>query len=655
MELSNKSITRRGAIAAASAVVFAATGSAKPVSAEEIEGQADQNVAQATSSEAVQFLYIDSKELEYGSEQYVVLSLRSYSDYSDATLFLANAETGEESSFDLSSAADASMLFSFTPSAGEYRVSRVDFVSNGLAHEIDFSDCDASYCSFDVGAGINVLSLEESPDEVAEELNVYSMDSNGNTSKSSSIEGGISAVSMPSRARSAVGNADQDQVIVVAIDPGHGGSDGGAVGVGGASEAALTWKIADACKTELEQYGRVMVVMTRGQNECPSIEQRAITSIGSGADVVVSIHLNATTGGSGGKTYGAEVWAPSNVEYNYSTHAVGTNLGNLILGELSKLGLANRGVRYRIISGDEDYSYDDGSNGDYYGITRYTRRVGIPGIIVEHAFIDNTGDYQNYLSSDSKLQALGVADATGIARAYGLSKVSESEMAAVYDYSYYINNNADVKAAVGSNRDAAFKHFLAYGMKEGRQASSSFSPTYYRNANKDLRETFGNSMMMSYYYHYINYGKREGRLGTGSTTSVNTMWRLYNSYTGEHMYTASDYERNVMVYQGWVYERPGWTAPANSNRPVFRLYNPYAPGGDHHFTMSSYERDSLVREGWRYEGTGWYSAGDDGVKIYRQYNPHAKTGTHNYTDSKVENDALVKEGWNAEGIGWYGI
>lgn len=50
------------------------------------------------------------------------------------------------------------------------------------------------------------------------------------------------------------------------------------------------------------------------------------------------------------------------------------------------------------------------------------QKQGIAAVIVEHCFGDNATDYNNYLSSEDKLQRLGIADATGIANAYGLKK-----------------------------------------------------------------------------------------------------------------------------------------------------------------------------------------------------------------------------------------
>ena len=142
---------------------------------------------------------------------------------------------------------------------------------------------------------------------------------------------------------------------------------------------------------------------------------------------------------------------------------------------------------------------------------------------------------------------------------------------------------------------------------------------------------------------------------TGGGGNTNVMQRLYNSYTGEHFYTADVTETYGLIAVGWRYEGLGWYAPTSGD-PVYRLYNPYVTGGDHHYTLSEAERDGLVAAGWRYEGVGWMSApASTGVPLYRQYNPFAKTGTHNYTTSREENDSLVDAGWEAEGIAWYGV
>lgn len=93
----------------------------------------------------------------------------------------------------------------------------------------------------------------------------------------------------------------------------------------------------------------------------------------------------------------------------------------------------------------------------------------------------------------------------------------------------------------------------------------------------------------------------------------------------------------------------GWNAPV-VGEPVYRLYNPN--NGDHHYTTSKGEHDILVTLGWRSENIGWQSGGT--IPVYRLYNPNALgAGSHHYTTSKGEADYLDSIGWNYEGIGWY--
>ncbi|MDM8271938.1 InlB B-repeat-containing protein [Thermophilibacter provencensis] len=132
------------------------------------------------------------------------------------------------------------------------------------------------------------------------------------------------------------------------------------------------------------------------------------------------------------------------------------------------------------------------------------------------------------------------------------------------------------------------------------------------------------------------------------------MYRMYNQWSGEHLYTASPGERDGLKSIGWTYEGLGWTAPA-SGEVVYRLYNPYAPQGDHHYTMDRTEYDALVRAGWKGEGVAWYSAPRTGTPLYRLFNPYALSCTHHYTTSTEEHDQLVKLGWRSEGIAWYGV
>ena len=139
--------------------------------------------------------------------------------------------------------------------------------------------------------------------------------------------------------------------------------------------------------------------------------------------------------------------------------------------------------------------------------------------------------------------------------------------------------------------------------------------------------------------------------------------RLYNPYTGEHFYTPNTQERDDLVLAGWRYEGVGWSGwPESASRvPVYRLYNPYVPGGDHHYTTDQNEYEQLQADGWQGEGICWYSDRDPSegspdvgpAPFYRLYNPNAITGAHHYTMSESERDSLIVAGWKDEGTGFW--
>lgn len=84
------------------------------------------------------------------------------------------------------------------------------------------------------------------------------------------------------------------------------------------------------------------------------------------------------------------------------------------------------------------------------------------------------------------------------------------DYAPVFDPVYYANNHADLKKAFGSNAEKLFNHFIANGMKEGRQASAKFNVNVYKNTYSDLRLAFGSNLPL-YYKHYCTTGKNENR------------------------------------------------------------------------------------------------------------------------------------------------
>ena len=132
------------------------------------------------------------------------------------------------------------------------------------------------------------------------------------------------------------------------------------------------------------------------------------------------------------------------------------------------------------------------------------------------------------------------------------------------------------------------------------------------------------------------------------------VYRLFNRRTGEHFYTTSAYERQVLINMHiWNAEGIAWYSPKVSSAPIYRLANPNN-GSEHHYTKSAKEKDWLVSLGWRYEGIAFYSDTSGRIPVYRHYHPIQRTGNHHYTTSKGESDHISKyEGWRYEGVSWY--
>ena len=433
----------------------------------------DQSDATVKSSDVLSFLYIDVAEAEPGETQNVVVALNEEigSAITSATLTIQN-EAGEDvASYDLSTSDAMAALFSFDTSElpmGTYQVGSMSVLTDAGSYVIDFSD--AQVRSFSVSYGVSSLSLEG--EEGHDSVTAYTIDEDGNLVEAESVAMAVSSAQQVTTSRS----RSRSSSLVIALDPGHGGNDSGAIGVNGVREADLTWKIAGYCRDELvNQYGAT-VVMTRRQNENPSLKERAQRAADAGAGVLVSIHLNST--GSGG-AYGSEIYVPNSHGYDLETHSVGVDLAEKILDQLSALGLHDRGVKTRDYETGNIYDANaDGSTSkDYYGIIRESRALGIPGIIVEHAFIDNASDYNNYLSSDAKLKALGVADATGIAQQFGLSAASEDDYAAVYDFDYYVSRYPDVAAASPTSSPSAWPRAGAATRASTSRATTTATPT----------------------------------------------------------------------------------------------------------------------------------------------------------------------------------
>ena len=80
---------------------------------------------------------------------------------------------------------------------------------------------------------------------------------------------------------------------VVAVDPGHGGVDPGAIGRSGVYEKRLTLQVARSVRRELQATGRYKVVLTRDRDVFVRLRHRVEIARDAGAELFLSLHADS--------------------------------------------------------------------------------------------------------------------------------------------------------------------------------------------------------------------------------------------------------------------------------------------------------------------------------------------------------------------------
>jgi N-acetylmuramoyl-L-alanine amidase len=82
---------------------------------------------------------------------------------------------------------------------------------------------------------------------------------------------------------------------VIVIDPGHGGTDPGAIGVKGTYEKTITTKAANELAARLRKSGRYKVIVTRTQDKYVDHNDRLRIARTGQADLFISIHADSAS------------------------------------------------------------------------------------------------------------------------------------------------------------------------------------------------------------------------------------------------------------------------------------------------------------------------------------------------------------------------
>lgn len=133
--------------------------------------------------------------------------------------------------------------------------------------------------------------------------------------------------------------------------------------------------------------------------------------------------------------------------------------------------------------------------------------------------------------------------------------------------------------------------------------------------------------------------------------ATTTLYRLYNTWTHEHLFTTDKKEYDMLVAAGWTAEGSAGKVAIKQGKGIYRLYNPTT--GEHHYTTKEDEVADCVKVGWVNEGIHFYSVQNGDVPVYSMYNPYEQKFYHHYTSDADEIARMVKDGWIKEEIKWY--
>lgn len=524
----------------------------------EIETEAETEEEADVETEALlNYIVVGSDYIETPDSQYVLADVGTPdSEISSAVMHYINRTTGTAYDKTVDVISGTAVLFNLEfqdaeTQSGVYEITGIDYVVNGVAYSVDMKSV-GMLAVFGVNekadANPDAWIVDETAEQEASGVLVTDI-SSGETVGAQQLAETIADASagMP------VQYSDDGQMIIV-LDAGHGGGDSGTWNtIDGIPyyEKDITLKIAKYCKELLEKYPDVAVYMTREGDTNPDLADRVAYAKRVDADILISLHINS----GGAAATGAEVLIP-NSSYNEEIHKETDELGKVILAKLAELGLRNRGNVIKNSQadyvGDVVKYYPDGSIGDYYYLNHFSKLNGFPGIIIEHAFLSNPDEARKYLTSDAMLKKLAQADVDAIVGYYGLSTEGSGRKytiyegvnySAVYDYDYYISHNKDVAAAYGGDTYKTLRHFVLFGMKEGRQGNEEFDVTSYRYKYADLRKSYRMNLE-KYYMHYIKNGKKENRQATGVTKLQNAT-TVYNGVDYSAVY---DYDYYMSKY-----------------------------------------------------------------------------------------------------------
>ena len=662
--------------------------------------QIEENQVQNAIEQHLNYLYIESPYVETPATQRIVVSWGDGTENIEE-IDLSVEHNGDTQTWTSVKSEDGVFLYEKAYADGEdgiYTITKLTVKTAEMETSYLLSDLgmEAKFGVNEAYEGMSELQpLEGQPDAEAAtdeeqyDVAVMSIDEDGNVMEESSIEDALEKAEVEEY------NSDEDiqtyagdnaravnENVVVALDPGHDSTHTGA-GANGVREEVLTLKIAQYCKEELEKYANVSVYMTRTTAACPypgnknsggDISDRVYAAAKAGASIFVSFHLNSSTSTS---AKGAEVIVPNN-SWKPEVAQQGKELANDIMDELTAIGLQKRSI-YSKDTTLANEKYPDGSKSDYFSVQIAAKENNIPGIIVEHAFVTNTGDVNTYLNNEAGLKKLGVADATGIAKYLGLSKTTGTWVQDSNGWKYkengkYVSNSwKDIARSryyfdsngyrVNGWQTISNKKY--YFMSDGtmRRGWLSFGTTYYYMGQDGVMKTGWQTISDKKYYFMTDGTMWRGWLSFGSIKyyfmTDGTMRTGWLSFGSTYYYMG----QNGIMQTGWQ---------TISNKKYYFMTDGTMWRGWLSFGSVKYYFDSkgvMVTGNYKIDGKTYIFAPDGKLTEDKQYGwkeENEKTYYYNKEGQKVTgwqtiddkkyyfmSDGTMRTGWLSFGSTYY--
>lgn len=179
------------------------------------------------------------------------------------------------------------------------------------------------------------------------------------------------------------------------LDFGHGGNDPGAVG-NGLKEKDLTLKIGKKINSLLKEYEGITVKMSRSTDKTLSLKQRTDEANKWGADLFLSVHINAG-GGTGFESF----------IYNGTVSSNTVKYRGIIHDEIMKLlkNVRDRGKKKKNL--------------------HVLRESKMSALLTENMFIDTKSD-SNKLKKQSFINDVAKGHVNGIVKLFNLKKIKKS-------------------------------------------------------------------------------------------------------------------------------------------------------------------------------------------------------------------------------------